>query len=75
MLKSKDMIGIWNMLEFSPDHNPTLSEKVLEEEPDESWWEENKGAVYVYGALAGLTIFIIIPWFTGIVMWIKWLFF
>jgi len=70
MLKSKELLGIWNMLEFSSDHNP-----IPLEEENETWWEENKGAVYTYGLLAGVTIFIIIPWFTGILMWIKWLFF
>ena len=70
MLKAKDMIGIFNILEFSSDH--ILLE---EDEENETWWEENKGAVYVYGVLAGLTIFVVIPWVTGIVMWVKWLFF
>jgi len=70
MLKAKDMIGIFNILEFSSDHIP-----LEEDEENETWWEENKGAVYVYGALAGLTIFVVIPWVTGIVMWVKWLFF
>ena len=48
---------------------------IIEDKQEESWWEEYKGAVFAYSIFAGLTVFILIPWITGIVMWIKWIFF
>lgn len=70
-MKSKDMIGIFNILEFTSDH--FCKEDV--EEVDESWWEKNKGAVYAYSLGSIGIIFGLIPWLIGMIMLAYWIFF
>ncbi len=71
-MKPKDVISIFNILEFSSDHNPILLE---EDEQNESWWEENKCDIYSYSLGSIAVIFGLIPWLVGLVMLVKWLFF
>lgn len=71
-MKPKDVISIFNILEFSSAHNPILLE---ENKQNESWWEENKGAAYAYSLGSIAIVFGLIPWLIGLIMLVKWIFF
>jgi len=71
------MICVFNILELLLEDDPVFIERMSSEENEqnESWWEENKGAAYAYSLGSIAIIFGLIPWLIGLIMLTKWIFF
>jgi hypothetical protein len=70
----KKLIKLLCVSEVTDDYEPVTEQQ----EVKESKWEDYRGAIIFWSIAAFLTIFVIIPWLTGMGLWgkliLSWIF-